>query len=313
MVAVAIIIHSDFMFWLALSIHGILIFDFVKIYNMSIRSPRVALRQQAAWSVLSATFIILGLSEVIRPSIVFLGWAASCAVVGYSNGVRQARTLRPSWPRDREETRISIIYSLDFLAGSGGAQLSTYFIAGLASTVIVGTLRGAGIFYSPFRILTTTALALAIPYLTRARTAGGVTELKSAKRLAGVQLLLIAPPAFAVVFLPVEVYRFMLGATGSLVPPVMLPLAIESLFSVATTVAFAGHRAQRAGIRTLAVRGVMAPLRVVVVVVAAVQAGAIGAAWAMAGMAILGTAFWWWSYSDLARHRDHCEERSLSR
>jgi O-antigen/teichoic acid export membrane protein len=301
---VAISLGSPFIFWLALSMHGMFLYDFVKIYNMSIQSPRIAIAQEAIWTLLTSAFVVLGLCDLISPSIVFLGWAATCALIGYANGYRHALTIKPIWPRDRKETRISIIYSLDFLAGSGSAQLPTYLIAGISGTAIVGVLRGGGTFYSPFTLIITTALALSIPYLTQRRIAGPNAELKAAKYLTGVQLLILAPPALVVAFLPMALYRAVLGATGSQVRPIMLPLAIELIFIVATTVAFAGHRAQRAGIRTLMVRGVMAPLRVVVVVVAAVQAGASGAAWAMASMAIVGAVLLWWSYSDVVKRGD---------
>src|SRR5262249_7087091 len=154
---------------LAVCIHGILLYDYYRMWNMGLGNARRSFTQDLLWTAITIAAVVVGLFGYMGPTAIFAAWAISCAIIGYVNAWRLCSTLRPRWAADRPETTLAIKYGLDYMAGSGAAQLPTYFIAGFAGVALVGALRGGGTLYGPFQLVITTGYALAIPYLARLR------------------------------------------------------------------------------------------------------------------------------------------------
>ncbi|GIG91685.1 MATE family efflux transporter [Plantactinospora endophytica] len=286
---------------------GLVLYDYLKAYGLGVADPRRILRYELVWTVASAVAAGLGLAGRISALTVFVVWAGAGAAVGWVGAARRRCALLPGWPVGRTETRNALAFGLHFLVGSGTAQLATAALATVAGTAVVGALGGAKTALGPITLLLGATSALLIPYLARSRDAGPRVRLRSAARITGAIGLLVGPLALLLPALPDPVGRALLGANWAHARPLLPALAVESVFMVAAMVAFAGHRIERAGARTLLLGAVLGPVRVGAIVGAGHLFGAAGAAWAMAGVACCAATGWWWSYRSLLRTRDRAE------
>jgi hypothetical protein len=303
---VGLILRSPYIVFTGVAIHGILIYDYIKIVNMALLRPVAAFRQECCWTLVTLAVALAGLLKVADSDTVYGAWAISCAAIGYVHAIVLRLRCTPKWPSSRVETRLSILYTLDQIMGGGAVQVTTYLVAGVSGLAVVGVLRAAGVFYSPLTLVSTTSRSIAIPSLVLARANGPAAELRKAVKIAGLQVVVLAPLAIVAPLLPLSLCSIVVGDNARLVLPVLPPLAIEAVINVVLTVAFAGHRAQRAGKRTLMVYSVMFPVRVSIVVLCSWAGGALGAAWGMAAAAFVGMILFWLSYSDLVHKSSSC-------
>ncbi|MDW5329383.1 hypothetical protein [Plantactinospora sp. KLBMP9567] len=290
-----------------LALPGLVLYDYVKAYGLGVADPRRILRYELLWTLASGVGAGLALTGRIGASTAFVVWAGSGALVGYLGAARRRCALLPGWPVGRAETRNALAFGLHFLVGSGTAQLATATLAAVAGTAVVGALGGAKTALGPITLLIGASSALLIPYLARASEAEPRIRLRSAARVAAAIIVLVGPLALVLPALPDLVGRALLGANWEFARPLLPALAVESVFMVATMVASAGHRIERAGARTLLLGAALAPIRVGAIVGAGHLFGAPGAAWAMVGVACCAAAGWWWSYHSLLRARDRAE------
>ncbi len=297
--AVGLGLGSAYLILTGLAIHGMLLYDYIKITNMAILDPRVALRQEVAWTLLTFAGVVAGLMRVIDGTVVYAIWALSGAAIGYLGAIGSRMSMMPRWPSNRTETRLTALYSFDQVIGPGTVQLTTFLLATLSGLAVVGALRAAGAFFSILTLVVSTGRTLAIPYLVPTLTREPRQELRAAVKITAVQVALLAPVAFAIALLPLSVCRLVVGASAVAAKPILVPLAIDAVLTVVATTAFSGHRAKRAGSRTVIVFLITCPLRLFLVLVAAHYWGAIGAAWGTATFTLLGTAIFWWSYRNL--------------
>ena len=298
-VAVGLGLRSPFIILTGVSIHGVLVYDYIKVTQMALLHPRVALRQELVWTAVTLCGAAAGLARIVGVEGVYGIWALSCALIGYASAIRLKVAISPSWPSKRRETRLTGLYALDQIIGPGTVLLTTYLLAGLSGLAVVGALRAAAAFFGPLSIVSTTGRSLSIPFLARAQLLGPRHELRAALRITGVQVAALAPIALLVSILPLPFLSLLVGTSSASVKPLLLPLAIESVLNLASTVAFSGHRAQRAGLRTVAVFSATGSVRLLMVLLGAHYAGAQGAAVAAAAAASIGVIVIWWSYHDV--------------
>ncbi|MEO3926508.1 hypothetical protein ABGB07_21965 [Micromonosporaceae bacterium B7E4] len=290
-----------------LALPGLVLYDYLKAFGLGVAEPQRILRYELVWTLASGVGAGLGLTGRIGASTAFVVWAGSGALVGYLGAARRRCALLPGWPVGRAETRNALAFGLHFLVGSGTAQLATATLAAVAGTAVVGALGGAKTALGPITLLIGASSALLIPYLARAREAEPRVRLRSAARVAAAIIVLVGPLALVLLALPDPVGRALLGANWEFARPLLPALAVESVFMVATMVASAGHRIERAGARTLLLGAALAPVRVGTIVGAGHLFGAPGAAWAMAAVAGCAAIGWWWSYRSLLRARHRAE------
>lgn len=290
---------SPFIILTGVAMHGILVYDFIKVTHMALLESRVALRQELAWTGLTFAGVAAAVTGVIDVVALYGVWAVSCAVIGYTSAGVLRIGILPRWPSSGMETKLTGLYALDQVIGPGAILLTTYLLAGLSGLAVVGALRAAAAFFSPLTIVSTTGHSLGIPLLSRARELGPRHELRSAVQIAGVQIAVLGPLALLITALPLPFLTLVVGANAAPVRMLLLPLAIDAILNVASTVALSGHRAERAGLRTVLVFAVTAPIRLVIILTGAHYAGALGAAWATALTALIGMLAMWWSYHNV--------------
>jgi O-antigen/teichoic acid export membrane protein len=298
-IAAGIAVSSKYIIVTGFAIPGMLIYDYIKIVNMAALDARVSLRQEIAWTMLTFVGVALGLSGVVEVYVTYAIWALSGSAIGYLGAYRARLSIMPSWPGSRSDTRLTSLYAMDQVLGPGSLQLTTYLVAGLSGLTVVGALRAAGTFFSPLMLVIATSRSLVIPRLVPDEASEPRNEFRVAVRITVLQTALLLPAAVLIPLLPLSFCRILVGMSATAAKPLLVPLAVDAVLSVAATMAFSGHRAKRAGVRTVVLCLITCPLRVLLVVLGAQWWGASGAAWGTATSMFLGATIFWWSYHDL--------------
>jgi O-antigen/teichoic acid export membrane protein len=301
LLAIGLLAHNVYLIVLAVTLNGLVCLDYLRTVEAALYRARTSLVQGTIWSAVTAAASITSIVVPIDPLLVFGIWAGSGAVIGYASALWARLSLVPWWSRHAEETRAAWLFSLDYAAGSGGSALSTAVLGVTSSTTTVGALRGAGTILGPVSLLSTTVRSLIIPYLTRARAIGGRYEFRRAAAIAGGLAVVLAIPAALLCLLSARIGTALLGSTWDAAAPLLPALAIESVLALVGNIASAGHRSRRAGTRSLALRLSVGIPRPFIVIAAAAAMGALGAAWAMAALAVVNCVIWWASYWQLSR------------
>jgi hypothetical protein len=305
MVASALILAAGLTFGngyltlVALALPGLAAYDYVKTVSLGAENPTWALVQETVWLSLTVVVAIPGLLGGAPALFVFGAWAVSGSCIGLVCVYLRGYHLVPGWGVGRAETRVSLSFGIDFLAGSGSAHLTMAVLTAVCGTAVVGALRGAGTILAPVALVVSTARPLVIPLLARASTAQAGARARTAVSLTVGLVVVVSVIATALVLLPDPVGRILVGDNWRFAKPLLPAIGGEMVLTAAAVVAFAAHRVERAGNRTLAIRGAVAPVRIATVVGAGALLGAQGAAVALAVMAFLGAVIWWWSYAAL--------------
>ncbi|HWB35923.1 MAG TPA: hypothetical protein VHA75_07860 [Rugosimonospora sp.] len=292
---------SPYLLVIAVTLPGLVVYDYTRALSLGLGRPRLACFQEILWTAASGLAAVLGIAGVIGPVGVFAGWAGSAALLGAGIGYLRGYRLRPAWRQGREQTRLALSFAGQYLVTSGSAQLVTTALAVVAGTAVVGALSAGRTALGPVTLVMATASALTLPYLARTAGASRAVRRRAAGRLTVAMTACALAPTLAVLLVPDRLGTRLLGASWAAARPVMPALAVESLFAVAATVGFAGHRVARAGTRALALGTGLSALRVGMVLAAGAVSGARGAAYAMAAVAAVSAVAWWRSYARVLR------------
>lgn len=301
MLVIGLAVGNNYLVILAVTFNGLVCLDYLRTVEAALYLARTALVQGSLWSAATTVVCVVSFVAHIDAMVIFALWAASGAMIGYFSALAVGLSLLPSWGRHRAETRAAILFSLDYVAGSGGSALSTALLGVTSSPTTVGALRGAGTILGPVGLLSTTVRSLIIPYLTRARQLGGRHEFSRAAIIAFLLGIILTVPAVLLCLIPDPVGSALLGSTWTAAAPLLPALAIESVLALIGNIAAAGHRSRLAGARSLALRLSVGIPRPFLIVAAAALWGAFGAAWAMAVLSLLNCVIWWISYRQLSR------------
>lgn len=300
---VGVSIGHPYLVIVGMSIHGSILYEYIKLVSQASMNARVGVLQESLWLVVSLAAATLTVLGTISPLAGFACWIGVSAVLGYLFAAGLSISLLPAWTNSSVSGRTSISFGSDFLLGSGAAQISMTLLAGLAGNPVVGALRGAGTLFGPITIIVNSARALLIPVVSRFRRSDDASLMSNSIAVSTLLVLTTVPLLLLICFLPGSVGELVLGANWSHSAPLLPFLAAELLFSVMSTVPFAGHRSHDAGRRTLLLRSFLAPLRLLVVVPAGIGFGALGAAIAMAFVSAVSSMSWWFSYANLINEK----------
>ncbi|WP_345762835.1 hypothetical protein [Diaminobutyricibacter sp. McL0608] len=310
MLGTGLLAHNDYLIILGLAFNGLICLDYLRTVEAALYRARTSLVQGGLWSIATAVISVVSFVMPIAPLTTFVVWAVSGSLIGYVSAVVARYSLLPSWGRHETETRAAVLFSLDYVAGSGGSALSTALLGVTSSARTVGALRGAGTIIGPISLLSTTIRSLIIPYLTRARKSGARVEFARAAAVALVVGAVLAIPAVLLCFLPYAAGHALLGQTWPAASPLLPALAIESVLALIGNIASAGHRSRLAGVRSLVLRLSVGIPRPFIVIAAAGVWGAAGAAWAMAALSALNCVIWWLSYWQLTQQPQDAIDRA---
>ena len=299
---VGLILSQTYILFLGCAMPGIVVYDYLKLTNLGNGSVRRAMVQECSCTVVTLIFVVLGLAHRLDGPEVFAGWALSCAAIGVTHGAILRCDFRPGWNVDRAETKVGLTFALDFAAGSGTAQVTTMAVAAAGGVVVAGALRGAGTILAPLMIISSTLPSLLLPYLATARRSGPEVAFRTSRMLGLVAIAVSVPIVAALLAIPSGLGHILLGTNWTPSRAVLPMIAIEVVFTILGAIPFCGHRVERAGTRALVIRLARAPFHIGAVVASAALFGAIGAAWAMAAMSMLGAVSWWISYRQLLRN-----------
>jgi hypothetical protein len=292
-------LHSPYILLTGASLHGVLLYDYVKIVYMSRIRPIVSLVQECVWTVVTLIASTLCGYHLISPEAAYGIWIAACAAIGYWHVVAGHMSAIPRWPTNRDDNRLLTIYAFEQVVSAGATQISTYLVAAFGGLATVGLLRAAGTFFGPLAIISGTSRSVAIPELVQAGKLGPHVERARALRVMRLQIVIAGSVAGVITLLPLSVCRLVVGQNAPLVKPLLLPLAVEAVLIMVSTIAVAGHRARRSGRRSLAVFIVLLPVRLIPVAIVAHYGDAVAVAWTMAIVALIATLGFWWSYLHL--------------
>lgn len=294
---IAIVTEPEYLLPLAVSLPGLALYEHVKNLTIGVGQPRIALVQEVVWgAVVGSTFVVVTALDG-NSRILFVVWAASGAGIGIFQALRLRYSLRPGWRIAGLPPRTTVSYGLEYIAGSGCAQLITTLLVVVASAQVVGALRAAGTVLAPVTILIATARGLLIAHFSHVMvTKSAVVGRHSAAACGGLATA-VAVYGLALLFLPNEVGSQILGSSWEEAVAALPALTVELIFAAVTVVSSALHRAMKSGSRGLLLEVGISPLRLVVILLAGAYFGVAGAAAAMAFVAMVGAISWWVSFT----------------
>ncbi|WP_267784990.1 hypothetical protein [Paenarthrobacter ureafaciens] len=295
-IASGLALSMDYLTIVGLTLHGLTIYDYMKTINLAALNKRPALLQETSWFITSIAIGLLIISGNVSAIAGFAIWAGSGAAIGYLIAFHHSLQLNPRWDKTEVHSRTAFAFGGDYVIGVGSAQI-TYNLTGVvAGLPVIGALRAGSTLLGPIGLIINSSRSLAIPFLARSLRAGRGKAQSDA--VAGTIAIgtFVVPFFLVVVFLPNEIGEFFLGTNWPHAQPLLPFLALETAVTALTTIPFAGLRAMLAGRTTIVLRTAIAVVRVLVVVLAAKQAGALGAAISLAIVSIMGAIVWWTGY-----------------
>ncbi|QHK20133.1 hypothetical protein GU243_10750 [Pseudarthrobacter psychrotolerans] len=168
---VGLTLNYPYLVVLGLTVHGICLYDYSKTLSLSLGDGKMAIVQD---SILFAVFVLaaaLAFLGRLNPVGLMVVWAGCGAVLGYLVSFIQVFKLAPTWSGSQAESRASLGFGLQSLAGAGSVHILTFLLAGIGGPLLVGSMRGASTIIGPANLITSTLQPLLITSF--ARTAPG--------------------------------------------------------------------------------------------------------------------------------------------
>lgn len=218
--------------------------------------------------------------------------------------------LRSSGRWLREQKDITGYLLAEYILGLGSAQFGILMIAPLASEADVGAIRAVQTLLGPLNILGTAALAFAVPELSRRGHLRASARIKAMALISAAMGLAATTYVVILLVLPDPVGRWLFRASWEGAAPVLLPMGVNGIASslgVGAAVTLYGMGLAR---KTFHLNITRAPILLGLMAVGTIQAGAVGAAWALGAVETLFLPFWAWAAVRGARQHDLDPERA---
>ncbi|HWB57322.1 MAG TPA: hypothetical protein VG479_10345 [Gaiellaceae bacterium] len=234
--------------------------------------------------------------------LVWGGAATTAAVVG----VFQARTVpRPlatmEWLRTQKD--LGFPYLGEFAALSAG-ELALFGIGSVAGLAAVGAIRLGQVFLGPLRVLFLGTRLVAVPEGVRLLRRSPARLRRATGRLSVTLCVVVLVWGGALLLLPADAGRALVGPSWDETADVLLPLTLAMAGTGVVTGAAVGLRSLGAATSSLKARLIVSPFMLAGPVVGAVVGGASGAAYGLACVIWLSVAIWWRLFVDaLAAYR----------
>lgn len=289
---------------LAFTLPLLLLQDTLRYSAFARAMPQLAVRSDAIWVGLQVVAYV-AVYAVGEPSafIMVLAWAGTGALAGLLHlwldnvGLVFGRPF--SWVR--ENVDLGGRYALDFVAGTGVAQLASYALVGVAGVAALGALRGAQTAFGPVNVLSGGSYSVVVPEAKRlARTSVRKVTILCAS-VASVLSVVSMATYLLLWMLSEDQGRLILGDSWIDARQVLLPVALASTAGSVFSGASAGLRALEAARELLRTRLFTTPVALVVPTFCAWRWGLQGAAWGIAATVWWNNIWWWRSYALAAR------------
>lgn len=285
--------------------HAISTYSYSRFLSTVFGKPLIAVSQEVI-KTLGVIVLVFIPDFSNQPFLLFLAWLLLTAIVGYAGALLQRITLVPSFTQPQIPPKESASYAMDFVLGSGTTQMTTFTLGAMAQPDVNASIRGTGTLLGPITMIATSIRTLIIPFLSRRLRHSN--DLAPAQNVTLSLLLATLPLVVLVNFLPTSWGEALLGDTWQLTKVVLPILSIEVISTMLTNVPFAGHRSLGAHKRTTIIRTILAAVRLITIVTAAVVGGYVWAAYAMVFTSVIGMITWWVSYRSLMKNvsrKDH--------
>lgn len=300
-VSIGLLFEQMFLFTVGCFLPALTVFEYVRVVEMALGRGRIALGMDSIWTLASVLILCATIFCSIPSVLLFATWAAVPSVVVvilfvlFRGALTKVASLRPSF------ANVRLAFMADYLIGSGSMQVAISFLPVVASTAMVGAIRGAGTILSPITLITSTMRPLLIASAGQLSTSVSAPKVLL-RRFTIVNLLLLLvslPLVLAAALLPDTIGNALLGPSWPAASTIIIPIGVESIGGLLAATAFAAHRVRDAARRVLVVRSLLAMARVGSVLVTGALYGVVAVAWAMALVSVIGLIIWSCSYFQL--------------
>lgn len=293
---------------LGLMLPGLLHLDMWRFAFFARGKGQLAMLSDVLWACLMVPTFLVILSRP-EPSLflIVLAWGASATIAGLVVvvvwGVRPLfSTLRP-WLASHRDLTPHFVGELATV--SVASQVSLVGISLVADLAAVGAYRAVYVLFGPLRVIFQGLTLFGVPEAVR-MLADSAQKLRKASRRASMILAAIGLVfGTFLVLMPDAWGIFILGETWELAAPLNVPFTIGVVGVGLAVPTYIGLRALEAAREGFLTRLTIASIDVVLTIIGAAIAGAIGAAWAGRGFIFLGSGLWWKVYESRLRAREH--------
>ncbi|WP_226345904.1 hypothetical protein [Agilicoccus flavus] len=193
------------------------------------------------------------------------------------------------WRRQRD---LSTFLLAEYTLGLGAAQLGSLLVPILGTQRDAGAIRGGETLLGPLNVLGTALLGFAVPEVSRSKGAAPGHRIKAMLAMSGGMALVAVTYSTVLILLPDEIGVELFGDSWAGAQSVLLPMGLNA---VASALAL-GPGAMLIGMglarKTFRLNLVKAPILLGVLVPATLEAGAVGAAWAIFLSEAVMLPFW---------------------
>jgi O-antigen/teichoic acid export membrane protein len=284
---------------LGIALPGLLLQDAWRFSFFAANRGARAFWNDFVWAVVlfPGAAVLLSRGEASMPALMGIwaiaGWTAAFVGLAQSRIVpRPDRTL--SWLR--EQCHLAFRFLAEFVVSSGTAQLAIFLIAGLTTLADVGHLKAGQMILGPLNILFMGAGLVAVAEASRFLAQSPKKMEEAVHIVSAVLALGTVAWTIAALLLPSSVGEAVMGSNWVGGRGVFLPLALGTTGVALSYGPVTGLRALAAARSSLRARIFDAVTTLVMSVVGAVVAGAVGAAWGYAVSGWLRVPNWWWHF-----------------
>jgi O-antigen/teichoic acid export membrane protein len=281
---------------LGVCLPGLLVQDICRMAFFSLGRPSRAAAIDGIWAVLEfgllAISLLAGVSDVRVPIAI---WGASATVAGIA-GLHMLRVLpqlsgAPSWVL--KQRRLTGYLLAEYVLGQGLAQVGILLVAVVGTSAGVGALRAAQVLLGPLGILGAAAFMFAVPEIAGRPTMTSRSRLRYTAALSTALGIGSGLYCVALLVIPDDLGRRLLGDTWTGASSVLLPMCILSVSAALATGPAATLYGMGHAKITFSVNVIKAPLLVVLMFIGIRWDGAAGAAWAIAATETVLLPLWY--------------------
>lgn len=282
---------------LAVVLPGLLVQDMWRFAYIAQGRADRAFRLDLWWLLIVVPGLLVvdatGSDSLAWPILVW-GGAGGLTALGASFAARSLPTFRAAiaWMRDSRD--LGWRYVVEALVSLGAIQVATYAVVALSGLAAAGALRGGQLLLGPMQVLLMGIGITAIPEGVRLMGRRGPGGLRRPALIVSLGVAISTLIwGLVVQSLPDEAGTALLGETWVSARVLIMPLALAYAAGSLGLGAGIGLRVLADSRRSLRARSVDATAQVIGGVAGASQLGALGAAYGLAGGALLGAAAHW--------------------
>lgn len=282
---------------LAVVLPGLLVQDMWRFAYIAQGRADRAFRLDLWWLLIVVPGLLVvdatGSDSLAWPILVW-GGAGGLTALGASLAARSLPTFRAAiaWMRDSRD--LGWRYVVEALVSLGAIQVATYAVVALSGLAAAGALRGGQLLLGPMQVLLMGIGITAIPEGVRLMGRRGPGGLRRPALIVSLGVAISTLIwGLVVQSLPDEAGTALLGETWVSARVLIMPLALAYAAGSLGLGAGIGLRVLADSRRSLRARSVDATAQVIGGVAGASQLGALGAAYGLAGGALLGAAAHW--------------------